>query len=506
MRRRPRSRIGTAPKAVARAFKRIAEDAAANPSHILPRCTSKCGSCPWRSTEDKMTYLASLMGRRNKLLWASKWGEPLVRGYASLLLLSKEEIPYIANACAGGRQVSYVLRGSAPKEVMIGMLNPEEPEVRLLAYRSSAGRKGVTVCSTGKGLYCIGKGEEFSPGVLGELLSETPYVCSSIPSGFRCAHKGGKGSSRLLVIDLQGTKIEICSRCISQEHSIPRFLKGRLAGRRAMQGLSCGTMLSLDCSSDCAPCPIEGFEPMLKPLAAQYLAGKVSDAKALSSVIEDRMRGIKKRIIILGEKCCGSDVECAVRELGCRDAEAKALRAALSEYHRPLLIESPSFGRVMAALWEERGLEALKALTTEERARIFMRETGHPAEILRKVVEEERAAQVLSRLPVYHVMGQCARFLDSVARVYKVRGAKAACEEIERHSKHEGATRALGFAMLKALGTETSKAWQYSKEEQELGTALASLASELLSAEGEKYDEALRSLLRLSGSGEVPTR
>jgi hypothetical protein len=49
---------------------------------------------------------------------------------------------------------------------------------------------------------------------------------------------------------------------------------------------------------------------------------------------------------------------------------------------------------------------------------------------------------------------------------------------------------------------ESSKSWQFNKEETEFGHYLLPFAKTMLSATGQEYDGALRNLLTASGSNE----
>lgn len=493
--------MGSAPKAVARALIEIAQEAAADPSSVLPDCEAECSRCPWKGMEGKLRRISSLRGSKGSLKWATRWGEPLVRGYAALVMLADEEdMNYIAHARLGDRQVRYVIEGGAPKDVMIGLLNRDDPTVRLLAYRRLAESKGASVFATKRGLYCLGDMANVPADTLSDILADSPYRFTKTQSGLRCAHRPGEGGASMLVLKIGSARVEICSACAKRDFKLPTFLASEHVGPRLSKWLGVSVSMGPECVKDCGACAFRGAKSLDPQSMDGYLNGKSPDGEVLRAGTERCLASAKKLIIVLGSKCYGSDIGAAIAAVGASDGEGRALAAALKTYPGAVMVDDPSVGRLLSAIWAERGLTALKAVTPEETARELYKEDEQPSVLLRRALDASKERDLGSRLPSYRSLGAEASFADNVARAYKLRGTKASCEVIEHHTPQGHCERALALALLKALGAEGSKVWRYTREEQELGASLVEHARKLLVSEGKDYDEALRGLIALSGS------
>jgi hypothetical protein len=304
----------------------------------------------------------------------------------------------------------------------------------------------------------------------------------------------------VLVLKIGGARVEICSACAKRDFKLPVFLASEHVGPRLSKWLGASVSLSPECVKDCGACAFKGAKSLDRESLEAYLSGKTSDAETLKSGTERYLASASKLFIVLGSKCYGGDIDAAIAAVGASEGEGKALAAALKAYPGAVAVDDPSVGKFLSAIWAERGLTALKAVAPEETARMLYREDEQPSVLLRRALDASKESALDSRLPTYKALGAEASFADSVARAYKLRGMKAACEVIEHHALQGHCERALAFALLKALGAEGSKVWRYSREEQELGASLVEHAKKLLAVEGKEYDEALRGLIAHSGS------
>ena len=96
-------------------------------------------------------------------------------------------------------------------------------------------------------------------------------------------------------------------------------------------------------------------------------------------------------------------------------------------------------------------------------------------------------------------MAREAAWVDRIAREYRTHGEAAAERAIVQSLPGEGKERGLAFGLLSALGRANAHAWQFSKTEQEFGSALADRARSVLAAPAERYHDALDALLQSAG-------
>ncbi|MGC9060484.1 MAG: hypothetical protein ACP5JR_04545, partial [Thermoplasmata archaeon] len=121
---------------------------------------------------------------------------------------------------------------------------------------------------------------------------------------------------------------------------------------------------------------------------------------------------------------------------------------------------------------------------------------------LRKAKREFELKKLENSLPKFKKLSPRAKFIHEIAMEYMLAGRPAAITYISAKNLEDTKMRTIAYAFLNYFGVADAHAWQFTKEEKELGMSLSKFVEELLNARGEKYREALNNILRYSGTGE----
>ncbi len=192
-----------------------------------------------------------------------------------------------------------------------------------------------------------------------------------------------------------------------------------------------------------------------------------------------------------GGVCYGSDAATFVEALDATAIERHAVARALEDVDGYFEVDEPSASRALERLWPDHAEVIVQTIVTDPaEARRWIDEArgapGRVAEILKRAQRRSEERQVLDELPRYSQLAREAAWVDRIAREYRTHGNSAAERSILQSLPQEGKERGLAFGLLSALGRGAAHAWQFSKTEQEFGTALADRARSTLAAPADR--------------------
>ena len=110
------------------------------------------------------------------------------------------------------------------------------------------------------------------------------------------------------------------------------------------------------------------------------------------------------------------------------------------------------------------------------------------------------SADVVASLPEIRRPGPMTQVIDRLAKAAKVGGANMVAETVEKTSLKDSKSRSVAAAFILACGGEPSM--KLSPAERELADYLAQFAGNVVKAGGDKYLDAMRTLLVACGANE----
>jgi hypothetical protein len=495
-RKRGKSRIHDSGKGTTRYMLASAREFRDEPGSLLPECSSECARCPVEALRQKLAKISSLSGNRSALDWATRWGTDLERAYASMVILAdEEEIQAVANVCLDGKVVSYAVRGHPPALAVAGLLNWDDPEVRLLAYRKTARKMGINLYSTSERLVCTGSRQKPPKDFIAEVAEAAGY------DGVKCGHKS-PAPVKLRISFQGGHAFEFCESCAMSKGSFARAYASRSCEKKPLCDASFTFVLEPECDSCGGDCISKVSADVDRRTLGLYLSGRLTDAKLMEGARNSLLSRLEPGTVIAGGSCLGKGPARAVAALAAESMERKALESALDGLDRPLLVDSLTTNKVLAAVWAERGEDVLREAGGDGALKLFDPADGQPMNTVKQAASKARRATTDAALPTYSSLGPCGALADGAARAYKHGGQSDASEFLDRQKTLAHRENAVALAFYIAMGQESNRLWKYGSEEKELGASLAPLAKQLLGATGQAYDRALREILRMSGSGE----
>jgi hypothetical protein len=487
----------------------LAKDMADDPGILIPDCIGKCSRCQFEKLRTKLRKIQSFRDNPAALKKLASGGKQLERAYASMLLLAKEDTPIMfATAKLPSGDVSYTVRGKAKKEFLIGIQHFDDPKLRLLAYSEFAVKKKLHLYSSIDSLSCSGKGANYPPELVSEVLRSSSYALKKTQEGFTCEH-ADKGYGLRLDIISAGLSIEICMSCASRKQNLFTELTSRVLARHPDDDFKIRLEHDLECIKG-DDCTVSRTGIKTSDLVSRYRAGKLSD----EGLIEEFERAVRDclaqagcTIFVLGNTCYEDDFEAFIKVLKPSEIEEIALRRMLKNAPSPVVMDTATPNAVLTLFWDTLGASAIySVIGDKELAKKIYSDSVNsgktPSQILRDAKIQSKSKNVLAALPDFKRLSKVGKYVDELARTYKAMGRE---ETLKRIGTVQGDTKlkSIDCGFLTALGVLKGKEWQFTKEEQDYGKYLADFASALLESSPEEYSEALQNILTASGSGET---
>lgn len=504
--RRMRTSLRAASKVQERSLQALAEKLAEEPSLVLPECRGH-GS-HFKRAQKAIARAWEARNDEKKLEKLTRRGHPFGRAYAATLFVgrAREEQVIMLQVPTPWGKVPIASRGKAKAAHLVAMQNFDDRKMRLLLVLDLAKRKRLNFYSLAKGgIVCAGKRGPPPPEFL-EGEAESLGLMKD-PEGWACPHAIHAPERVTVRWTLAHAAFRRCGACAKEGNMLHTILE-HVAAREMLAGF--------DVQVDLAPLPTAGAMPAEKPPATpldpaaleRYKKGELDDAGLLVAQRAARLAHLRtlpgKRFVNNGTDY-GRDVEAFVASLGASPLEALALGAALAEGDKPIVQERGSAVKVLAELWQERGVAALEAVAgSRDIAEALHREHDVAAKgvglALQQAQQRGKRSATDAALPSYRDLPAPAKLADTVARAHRAHGRAAALAALEQ--SQDARLKGLVHALELALGAGQGKEWKYSPIELGLAEQLRPHAATLLAASPEKYHDALRSLARAAGVSE----
>ena len=207
-------------------------------------------------------------------------------------------------------------------------------------------------------------------------------------------------------------------------------------------------------------------------------------------------------VYISGADCYGHDKNMFMANVKGSEAEMMALNHLLEVKNVSVVSSSNQAGKIITDIWEPNKQTILEGVASSPVIEELLKRSDlTPPQMVQEARRMEQNQNISSALPRYSKLGEIGTYADLLARTFKTEGREAMVRATESGRKKDHRIKSISFAFLTSAG-DTSKNWQFNKEETDYGVYLAQFAQKMLDSTGSEYDEALRNLLAASGASE----
>lgn len=459
-----------------------------NPGLLRPKCAGDCRKCVFDKTFKNIDSLQKIRNNKDALVKEASrlGGDDIVRAYAGTISLAAEgAIPLLASGTLGGEKISYAVRGTVGAPYLIGCQYYDDPKKRLLLYSGVVKKNKLHLYSFGENLVCSDR-PNMPEDYLYDTFWETPYEFPD--DGISCGHD----TSAVLEIHIKSLNetVRICDGC-ARDVSTLMYIVSRLAATDPLDDITVAVRHKYHAPGESDLEPIEGDR--LK----EYMLGKVTDASLISSVKRARLGSLKggsAATYIIGTKNYGSDLDAFVADLAGEDREKASLKRFLSENNRAVVLKSNKLSEAYSVLWDADWKELIEAHTDAATAsKMGDMSKTQPMTALANAYNVFVSADVVASLPEFKKPGPMTVIADKLAKASKVGGGNMVVETIGKTPLKDGKSRVLASAFALAAGMEVPV--KLSADELDFAQYLMPFAKNVVDAQGEKYRDAMNTLL-----------
>ncbi|MGD1061278.1 MAG: hypothetical protein ABR879_07450 [Methanomassiliicoccales archaeon] len=498
--------IKATPKSLEKDLLARADRLAEDPSVLIPQCEGKCWRCPYDKLLKKMEKVKQSRGDAETLQAIAMHGDQLVRAYAATLSLSASgKVPFLSTKMTPSGPISFAVRGKVDPERLIGVQYFDDPDLRLLAYFEDARSQKLHIYSSAGGLWCASEGPQAPQAYIEETIAQAPY---DILVDGSCGHPESVSG---LVINWRSAdkRLFICQDCVGDVNLL-HHLSARIAAPNPMDDFDVDVLYSPKCSTSASTCGCREGSPLSQDLLESYRTGKTVDQKLVEEGRSYRMEHLRTHgigTLVLANSCYQGRLDEFVANLKGSEAERLAVDGLLRTSPVSVVSESDQAGKIITDLWPANGEALLSMVAGEDTAKKVLAMTNlTPPQMVNEARRIELASGIESRLPEYAELGEVSGLADTLARALKIEGKVAMVRALDRVRLKDHKSKAVAYGFLAAVGEAEGRNWQFTKEEIDYGIYLKTFAAMMLEANGNEYDEALRTLLTASGSSENPVR
>jgi hypothetical protein len=477
---------------------------------LLPRRTRDCPPEKFDRLKAELEEVRAVRDDEKRLERMSHWGDSFVRSYAGLLKFYLDpKTPAVVSFPLPDGEASYAPLARAPRETEVAVQQSDDPSRLLLGYVDWA-RRGFHFYSTRKTLWCTGKSPTPPDEFRSERVADLPYRLLEDPAKhlYLCPHLKDDEPRPFLEVAWPGagTAFRVCRRCVKSERHLLSTLSDGAAVPDPSEEFPVDAQWNVRCRGG-PECVHARLPELPRAIRKRYELGRLSDSQLLdaySDELRPRIEGTDRPTFVAGGVCYGSDIAAFVAALDATPIERRAVERALEDVHGYFAVDEPSASRALERLWPQHADVIVRTIVQDPAdARRWIEEAraapGRITEILKRAQRRSEERQVLDGLPRYRRLAREAAWVDRIAREYRTHGDAAAERTILQSLPEEGKERGLAFGLLSAMGRGNAHAWQFSKTEQEFGSALADRARSTLAAPADRYHAALDTLLQAAG-------
>lgn len=466
-----------------------------SPGLLRPQCAGGCRKCVFDKTFKNIDSLQKIRNNRDALIKEASrlGGDDIVRAYAGTISLAAEgSIPLLASGTLGGEKISYAVRGTVGAPFLIGCQYYDDPRKRLLLYNGVVKKNKLHLYSFGENLVCSDT-PNMPEDYLYDTFWETPYEFPD--DGIDCGHT----TSAVLEIGIKslGQTVRICDGC-AKDVSTLMYIVSRLAAVDPMDDITVSIRHKYHAAGESDVERIEGDR--LK----EYMLGKITDAALISSVKRSRMgslKGASTATYIIGTKNYGSSLDEFIADLSGDEREKASLKRFLSENNRAVILKTNKVSEAYGTLWESDWRDLITAHTDKRTADTMGdMSKGQSMTVLANAYSIFVSADVVASLPEFKKPGQITTVADKLAKASKVGGGNMVLETISKTPLKDSKSRVVAAAFAIAAGMDVPV--KLSADELDFAQYLVPFAKNVVEAQGEKYRDAMNTLLTASSANE----
>lgn len=472
--------------------KRLAE----NPGLLRPMCAGNCKKCVFDKTFKEIDSFAKYRGDPEALLkLASRGSDDIAKAYAGTISLAAAgKIPMLATANLAGEKVPFAVRGSVGNDKLIGCQYYDDPRIRLLLYNHIIKKNGLFLYSFDGGLVCSDT-PNMPEDYLYEAFWSTPYEFKD--DGLECGHD--KAVSLVITIKSRNESIRICEDC-AKDVSTGQFLISKICAVDPMTGIEVAVQHKYHAAGE------TGIEKITGNELDRYLRGEIGDRVLLQTVKNNKLGSLKsseKATYVVGAKNYGSDLVRFMADLTGPDQEKTTLNKFLSSNPRSVVLRNGKSSEAMIALWEN-DWNGLIAVHSSEKIAAGYRERPKSAYdiVLEEAYQKHISEDVVASLPAFAKPKPMTRLADTLAKSAKVDGISFVMKSVANEALKNSKEKCLAASFILACDKNAKLPMNVSADEMNFVQFLVPFAKAVIDAGGEKYRDAMNTLLTASGSGE----
>ncbi len=466
-----------------------------NPGILRPQCAGNCRKCAFDKTFKSIDSLQKIKLNKDALIKEASrlGGDDVVRAYAGTVSLAAEgSIPLLASGMLGGEKVSYAVRGTVGAPYLIGCQYYDDPRKRLLLYNGIVKKNKLHLYSFGEDLVCSDV-PNMPEDYLYDTFWETPYEFPD--DGLSCGHE----TSAMLEIHVKSLDetIRICDGC-AKDVSTLMYIVSRLAAVDPMDDITVSVRHKYHSAGE------SDLEPITGDRLKEYMIGKVTDAALISSVKRSRLGSLKggdKATYIIGTRNYGSDLDAFIADLAGEERERESLKRFLSENSRAVVLKTNKLSEAYTVLWETDWKDLIAAHTDRKTADAMGdMSKSQPMTVLSSAYSIFVSADVVASLPEFKKPGPITSLADKLAKAAKVGGGNMILDTISKTPLKDGKHRVVAAAFAMAAGMDAPV--KLSADEKDFAEYLVPFARNVIEAQGDKYRDAMNTLLTASSANE----
>ena len=472
--------------------KKIADD----PGLLRPMCAGNCRKCVFDKTFKGIDSVRKYRNDSETLIkLASSGSDDLVKAYAGTISLAAAgKIPMLATATLAGEKVPFAVRGSVGNDKLIGCQYYDDSRIRLLYYNNIIKRNKLHLYSFKDGLVCSDS-PNMPEDYLYESFWDSPYEFKD--DGLDCGHQSALALS--IKIKSLDENIRICEACAKDVSTI-QYLVARICAINPLDDFEVTVSHNYHSAKESGNEKIEG--DALK----KYLRGELNDNSLLQTVKRDKVGDLKnseEATYIIGNKNFGSDLRLFMDSVTGTELEKDTLYKFLLKTPRSLILKNGKTSEILSGLWDSDWREIIATHTNDAIASKYgERPKSAPSIILDEAHDEFISADIVASLPEFKKPKPMTKLADSLSKAAKVGGLAQVLKTLESETLKSSKERTVAASFILACNPNAKISINQNSEEKDFTKYLIPFAKMTIDANGEKYRDAMNTMLTACGSGE----
>jgi hypothetical protein len=241
-------------------------------------------------------------------------------------------------------------------------------------------------------------------------------------------------------------------------------------------------------------------------LLKRYLRGEINDKTLLNTIKREKLGDLKKGGVstyIIGTENYGSNLDSFVSALSGPEEEKETIKKYLSSVAESVVIRNGKTSEVLVHLWDDHWKELISFHSSKEVAdNIREKPKNAPSQALSEARRVFISADVVASLPEFKRPGPITKLADTLAKAAKVGGGALVIKTMATETLRDTKYRSISAAFVLAADSTAEVPLHLTADEKDFVSYLIPFAKAVVDASGDKYSEAMSTLLTASGSGE----